>query len=167
MRHNQMRRGSTVLPTIFLTALFVSFLSPFLCVIGKDLVFAIWGQAVEGLVVDSTYIPAVTACSAGRGRHGAYRDFDYQFIDAAGTRQHVSERFFGDGPCPGIGDAVQIEYLPNFGDAARRHEHDPGVAIMHIVVPCLVIAIALFFFIKREEPTPRVFNGLASEDRPR
>jgi hypothetical protein len=161
----KMRRGSTVLPLLLLISIFAALLSPFLWAIGADFVFAILGRPVEGRVVATQYVAALTACSAGRQRHPAYRYFDYRFVDAAGAPQHISERFVDGDSCPSLGDTVQIEYLPAFGDAARRHDHNPGVAITHILVPIAVIPFVLFILIKREEPRPRVFIGLASEDR--
>jgi hypothetical protein len=161
---DNMRRDSIVLPCILVFTLIGSILSPLLYIIGENLVFAIWAQPVEGRVVASHYVEAVTACSAGRGRHPAYQFFDYRFVDTAGAPQHISERLLADGPCPSVGDAVQIEYLPAFGGAARHHDHNPAEALTRIFVPIAIIAVAYFVLVKRQERRPRVFVGLASED---
>ena len=90
---------------------------------------------------------------AGNCRRLPSHVFNYEFADAAGGVQHVTETIDVGPPSPAVGETVQVEYLPAFGNAARRQDHAPAVTLIRISFAIsLIAAVAIFHYVRREKP---------------
>jgi hypothetical protein len=154
MHEDKIRRGSAVLPLILGISLIGTLLAPvFWWLVGKDLLFTVWGQVADARVVGSHYSGAVDRPSGAHlGPHSAAHIFVYQFTDAAGAVQDFTELIRVDDPSPAVGETIQIEYLPVFGDAERHHDRNPAKVFIRFAI----IAVVLFIYLRRiaQPPVP-------------